>query len=175
MTGQTAEPMGAALEPVRTELLRAARADADGLLAEAEAYRARIVANAEARAEAIVDEARRRGREDAADDAASVRRHARRTARADLLATRTELYDELRGRVVAGVRARREEPGYASLVDGMTRRARQLLGPDADITPVPDGGVVATAGGRRVDYSLTAVATRALDGLGGRARELWEP
>lgn len=175
MTGQTAEPMGAALEPVRTELLRAARADADRRLAEAEACRARIVANAKARAEAIVAEARRRGGEDAADDAASVRRHARRTARADILATRTQIHDELRGRVVAGVLARREGPGYASLVDGMTRRARRLLGPDADITPAPEGGLVATAGGRRVDYSLTAVAARALDGLGGRAQELWEP
>ncbi|EKX65016.1 hypothetical protein STRIP9103_07529 [Streptomyces ipomoeae 91-03] len=38
-----------------------------------------------------------------------------------------------------------------------------------------DGGVVARVPGRRVDLSLTALADRALDRMGGEVRSLWEP
>jgi len=39
--------------------------------------------------------------------------------------------------------------------------------------PSPDGGVVARAGTRRVDYRLPILAERALDDLSDKVAELW--
>lgn len=50
-----------------------------------------------------------------------------------------------------------------------------LLGAGAEVTEHADGGVVAQVPGRRVDLSLTALADRALDGMGAEVRSLWEP
>ncbi|GAB2920724.1 hypothetical protein GCM10027075_20790 [Streptomyces heilongjiangensis] len=64
---------------------------------------------------------------------------------------------------------------YASLRAWLEQRARALLGPAADVAEHADGGVVARAPGRRVDLSLTALADRATDRVGGEVRTLWEP
>ena len=69
----------------------------------------------------------------------------------------------------------RRTDDYAALRERLERLARALLGPDAEVTGHPEGGVVARAPGRRVDLSLPALADRALDRLGGEVRALWEP
>jgi hypothetical protein len=75
-------------------------------------------------------------------------------------------------RPAAGL-ALHEAPDYAELHDGLERRARELLGPDADVTPDPRGGVIATAPGRLVDLSLAAIAARTVDALGEEVARLW--
>ena len=53
--------------------------------------------------------------------------------------------------------------------------ARDQLGPGARIERDPPelGGVVATAGTRRVDYTLTALAERALNDHADEVTALW--
>ncbi|NIL53938.1 hypothetical protein HBK87_25785 [Streptomyces sp. 2BBP-J2] len=59
-------------------------------------------------------------------------------------------------------------------MERLGHRARVLLGPGAEVTGHPEGGVLARAPGRRADLSLPALAERALDRLGGEVRTLWE-
>ncbi|MFE8969844.1 hypothetical protein ACFYMR_24980 [Streptomyces albogriseolus] len=163
-----------ALHPVRAELLRAARADADALLARTGQETAALLDRARAEARTVLDEARRQGEADGADGARELLVRARREARSRTLAARRESYDELRREVTARVGALRLTDGYADLLERLGHRARVLLGPGAEVTGHPEGGVLARAPGRRADLSLPALAERALDRLGGEVRTLWE-
>ncbi|MEU3253368.1 hypothetical protein [Streptomyces sp. NPDC006997] len=165
----------AGLEPVRTRLLRDARADAEALLAAAAADAAAVFEEAEARAAAILAEARRQGGADAAAARRAVRARSRRAARARELAARRECWEELRRQVVRGVGELRAADAYPRLHERLTAHVRQSLGPDARITDVPGGGVVGEVPGRRVDCGLAAFAERALDRVGAEVEELWAP
>jgi len=169
------EQVTAALEPLRAELLRAAQADAAALLDRAERQAAAVTEAARAEAETILAEARSQGEADGAKAAAAALARARRTARSRELAVRREAYEELRRRATEAVLVLRHSPDYPAALDRLGRRARQLLGPGADITEDPGGGVLARAPGRRADLTLDASATRALDGLGAEAETLWTP
>ncbi|MFD8544490.1 hypothetical protein [Streptomyces sp. NPDC059649] len=164
---------GAALEPVRTELLRAAHADARALLARADREAADVLDAARAEERAILDAARRQGEAEGAAAGRAVLLQARRTARARDLGVRREAYEQLRLRAAERVRGLRDTDGYGSVLDRLTLRARGLLGPDADVTEHPDGGVVVRAGGRYVDCTLDALAARALDRIGPEVEKLW--
>jgi vacuolar-type H+-ATPase subunit E/Vma4 len=165
---------GDALGPVRAELLRAAHADADALLARTEREAAAAIDKARAEARTILAEARRQGEADGAAAARDLRMRARHEARSRQLATRRQMYDELRRRATEHVRELRQEGDYDSVLERLRQRARRLLGPDADITEHADGGVVAQAAGRRVDCTLDALAARALDRMGTEVERLWE-
>ncbi|MFI8089507.1 hypothetical protein ACIF9R_14490 [Streptomyces sp. NPDC086080] len=167
---RTADP----LHPVRAELLRAARADAEALLARTEQETDALLEQARAEARAVLDEARRQGGTDGADAARDLLVRARREARSRTLAARREAYDDLRREAGEQLRALRRSEGYAELRERLEHRARDLLGPGAEVTGHPEGGVLARAPGRRVDLSLPTLAGRALDRLGGEVRTLWE-
>jgi hypothetical protein len=66
----------------------------------------------------------------------------------------------------------RDEPDYPQLRAGLVGAAHRLLGPDADIREAPDGGLIVTSPGRRVELTLTAFADRAVDDL---ASQLGQP
>ncbi|MGW2374725.1 MULTISPECIES: hypothetical protein [Kitasatospora] len=162
-----------ALAPVRAELLRAARADAEQALAEAHRDAEHALAAARAEAAAVLDRAVRAGTEEGRKAAAEAVGRATRAARARELAAQGEAYAELCHRVAERVRERYEsEPGAA---ESLARRARDLLGPDARITAHPDGGLLATAPGRLVDLGLPALVRHGLDRLGPEAGTLWQP
>ncbi|WNZ06584.1 hypothetical protein [Streptomyces sp. 11x1] len=169
--GRTAD----ALDPVRAEMLRAARTDAEALSARAATEAAAVLDGAGAGAAAVLDEARRQGEADGATAARDLLLRARREARSRILSARREAYDDLRRAIADRVGELRRTDDYADLRGRLERLARALLGPDAEVTEHPEGGVVARAPGRRVDLSLTALADRALDRLGGEVRVLWEP
>ncbi|MBC9713897.1 hypothetical protein H9Y04_15105 [Streptomyces sp. TRM66268-LWL] len=175
MRNPTPAGTGAALEPVRAQLLRIAKADADALLAAADQDAAATFAAAEAQAAAILDEARRQGEADAetARDAAGVR--TRRAARARELAARKDCWEELGRQVVARVQALRSARSYPQLHDRLTAYVREVLGPDVHITEAPGGGVIGEVRGRRLDCGLTAFARRALERTGTEAEGLWSP
>ncbi|MFF5187334.1 hypothetical protein ACFY30_26820 [Streptomyces sp. NPDC000345] len=175
MTTRAPDQTTDALQPVRAELLRAAHADAEALLAGAEREAAATIAQARAQAGAILDDARRQGETDGLDAARDLLVRARRQARSRTLSARREAYEEVRREAAERVRALRRADGYASLRERLEQRARTLLGPDARVTEHADGGVVAQVPGKRVDLSLTALAERALDGMGAEVRGLWEP
>ncbi|WP_225829929.1 hypothetical protein [Streptomyces sp. NK08204] len=162
-----------ALDPVRAELLRAARACADEVLDRARADAEETLRAARGSAEALLAQARDLGAADGAAAADRERVRAVQDAWAVELAARGEAYAQLRAAVRAAVRR--------ALTEGAVPRARlaatarSLLGPDARVRPAAGGGVTAEAPGRRVDLSADALADRALDRLGARAETLWGP
>lgn len=164
-----------ALEPVRAQLIRRARAEADATLAAARTEVADQVASARARAAAILDEARAQGEAQAAAQTAAQRSSARRKARAMELDAERAVYAAVRAEIERGVLALRDAPDYRLLHAGLERRARDLLGPHARLVADPRGGVVGTAPGLRVDLSLPAVAARALGAIGEEVARLWTP
>ncbi|WP_149179703.1 hypothetical protein [Streptomyces sp. TRM49041] len=163
------------LAPVRAELVRAARTDAEALLARTEAEAAAVLDRARADARTTLDEARRQGEADGSAAARDRLVRARREARSRTLAARRESYEELRRQAAEQVGALCRGDGHASLRARLEHRARVLLGPDSEVTALPEGGVEARAPGRRVDLSPAALADRALDRMGAEVRSLWEP
>ncbi|MEU0644976.1 hypothetical protein [Streptomyces umbrinus] len=163
-----------ALGPVRAELLRAAHADADALLARTEREAAEAIDNARVEASEILVEARRQGEADGASAARDLLLRARRETRSSQLAVRRQMYDELCRRAAEQVRELRQQSDYSSALERLEQRARRLLGPDADMTEQAAGGVVAQAPGRRVDCTLDALAAWALDRMGAEVERLWE-
>ncbi|MGW3076149.1 hypothetical protein [Kitasatospora sp. NPDC001132] len=162
-----------ALTPVRAELLRAARADAEQAIAAACHDAESVLAAARAEAAAVLDRATWAGTEEGEAVAAAETARTARAARARELAAQGEAYAELRRRVAERVRERYEaDPGAA---EALARRARDLLGPDARVTDHPDGGLLATVPGRVVDLGVPALVRHGLDRLGVEAGRLWQP
>ncbi|WP_055491310.1 hypothetical protein [Streptomyces sp. TP-A0356] len=161
------------LTPVRAELLRAARADADTVLARARADADEAMRAARTEAETLLDRAREQGAADGTAAAARERVRARQDAWTRELCARAEVYADLRARVRTGVRDALADTGVLRV--RLEERARALLGTGARVTATVDGGVTAETPGRRVDLSANALADRALDRLGAEAETLWAP
>lgn len=174
MTAPTPE-MIAALAPLREALLRRAGADAGRTLAQARREAAAVLGAAELAAADVAERARARGEAEAAELLAAERARARRVVRAADLGARATAYERLRTEVVAAVRGLRDEPGYPRVRARLVSEVRRLLGPDADITDAPEGGVLARAAGARVDRSLDAFAERAVTALGPEFDGMWAP
>ncbi|GHE13526.1 hypothetical protein [Streptomyces alanosinicus] len=161
-----------ALDPVRAELLRAARAEAEAVLGRARADADETVRLARGTAEKVLAQARDLGAADGRAAATRERVRAAADAWARELAARAEVFADLRVKTRCGVRQ--------ALVDGalpsarFAETARALLGADARITAVQGGGVTAEAPGRRLDLSADTLADRALARMGVRIESLWE-
>jgi vacuolar-type H+-ATPase subunit E/Vma4 len=162
-----------ALRPVGSALLARARADADRVLADADAAAADVLARAQGEADAILAEARAQGEADAAGVLATERARARRQARSVVLVAQREALEALRSQVLMRVAALRDDPAYPAWRDRLGDRARAVLGPDAVVTEHPDGGVVGEASGRRLAFTLEGLADQAIQALGVEVEELW--
>jgi hypothetical protein len=158
-----AETWDDALAPVRRAITEAARrreqealdragAEADAVLAAAAAEAGDLLAQARA-------EGARTGAEQAALEAARVRRDAHRT----VLAARTAARADLSRRVAAAVEALSTDPRYPALRARLAAECRDRLGPDAEVVEAPGGGVVGRAGSRRLDLSLAVLAALAAE------------
>lgn len=163
----------AALSPLRRELLRRARAEADRDIAAARADAAATVAAAHAEAADMLAVARMRGEQQAETELAAGQASARHDRRAEILDAQRDAYEQLRAAGRAAICGLRDDSGYALLRENLRRVAVGLLGPDAAIVDDPAGGIVATADGRRVDLSLPAIADRALDATAAQIGGLW--
>jgi hypothetical protein len=159
--------LAAALAPVREAMLDRARADAAGALARADAEARDALSAAAAQAERIRQEARQAGIADAEAAIAAERGRARREGRALVLRARREAYERLRRTARDAVGGLLDDGGLPAVRQRMAAAARAALGPDARIDDTGDGGVVATAAGRRLDLSLTRFADRAVDRVAG--------
>ncbi|WP_338674837.1 V-type ATP synthase subunit E [Streptomyces sp. SCSIO 30461] len=164
-----------ALAPVREELLRSARADAEEVLARAGRDAEALLDAARARAAAILDDARRHGEAEATRGRTAELTRVRRTIRARELGVRRQAYEELRRRAAERVRDLRDTADYPVIRDRLHQRARRLLGPGARVTEHPSGGFVAQAAGCRADCSLDALAARVLDRFCAETETLWAP
>lgn len=163
----------AALGPVQSALVAEARASADAVLAEAREEAERRREEARERAARILADSRAEGEQQARSAVAARMARRRREARALGLEAQRDLHDELRRRCRDAARALREDPDYPRLRERLTEHAMAVLGGDATVEESPDGGVVATAGSRRLDLSLPALADREVDRLGAEVMRLW--
>ncbi|HEU5426644.1 MAG TPA: hypothetical protein VFU74_07220 [Actinocrinis sp.] len=164
-----------ALDPVRARLIRRAEQDAGALIAAARAEAASTVESARVQARAILDEARAQGEALAAQQSAGLLSRSRRRARALELDAQRAVYDEVCDKISRAVGELKQTPGYPGLRAELERRACALVGPRAHMADHARGGIVAWVPGRRVDLSLTAIAERAVDGLGEEVERLWTP
>lgn len=163
------------LEAFRRARLAEVAAEADRLLAEADASVASELEVARRTAEAVLSQARSDGAAEAEREMELARARGQRSARGIVLAARREAYQGLCERARATAFELRATPGYGALLDRVERLVRQQLGDDTRIErdPVDLGGVLAEAHGRRVDYSLAALVDRSVRGLGEEVEQLW--
>lgn len=164
-----------ALDPVRTALRDAARAEAAEVLRQARQRQDDLLADARRTADEMLATARADG-EAEATAAVNVRMaQSRRDARRSVLKAQRDLYDELRQRCHAAATALAESPGYEELRGHLAVRALAQLGSGATLTDSGRGGVLASAGDRRLDLTLPTLAERALERSGVEVAELWTP
>ena len=171
MTGLSPES-DAALAPVRRALRSAAEQQAAELRDDASRQAGALVDAARAEAAAILAAATKEGEDAARSEAALRSARARRQAHELVLAQRSSLRLELHRRVREATAGLTSDPRYPGLVTRLTEQCRRLLGPDAGVSESPAGGVIAEAGPRRLDLSLTVLAELTLDSMPA-ARELW--
>jgi vacuolar-type H+-ATPase subunit E/Vma4 len=156
-------------------LRAAARGDAAAVLRTAELEKDELLAEARRTADDMVAAARTEGEADATAAVTARLAQSRRDARRTVLKAQRELYDELRRRCRAAATALAESPGYEELRRRLTERALAQLGPDTTVTDSHDGGVLASAGSRRLDLSLPMLAERALGRSSAEVTRLWTP
>lgn len=163
------------LRPVRDALLADAAREADQLVAGARRRADQRIADVEHGVDAEVADVERRARMSATARADHAAVRARTQSHRSLLRSRTETNRELGAVVGAAVRAMRDDTRYPELLRHFEARARDQLGSEAEVRIDPDsaGGVVATAGSRHVDYTLQALADRALGSLADEVAMLW--
>jgi len=163
------------LEPLRVALQAETDAEVQERLAAVDAVCARTLAEAEARAHELAREGRREGEGAAAKEAARRRATATRRARELRLQAQRRQVDELQVRSREAVLRLQDDSRYPELLDRLTRAAREQLGPDAEVEPGPTGlgGVVGRKGRTSVDYTLPALADRAIASLGDELESLW--
>jgi vacuolar-type H+-ATPase subunit E/Vma4 len=173
MTAPQADQVMPALRPVCDELLRRAGADAQRVIDHAHDEASRIVEEARDTAGQVVQTARAAGQAAAAaliaDEAAAFQRAMRR----DVLAAQDDVYQQWRRGAAHAVLGLRDEPEYPRWRDTLARSAPAILGADARVVDDPAGGIIAQAGNRRIDLSLSAIAARALDRIAPEADGLW--
>ena len=86
-----------------------------------------------------------------------------------MLAAQRQVWDELRASALSAVR----EAADDALAERLAQTAREQLGDDAVIERDAAGGLRASAGVRRVDYTLEPLVDRCLARLGSAATEAW--
>ena len=177
MTAVRAAPdaLRVTLEPVRLALLADARADADRLVADATETAELTVAEATRDADEAVERARRRGIASARARADQVLAPRRNAADTSVLEAKESIRARLHQAASAAVLDLPDDDRYPALVHGLEERARDQLGPHTQIEHDPDGrgGIVAIDGDRRVDYTLAALADRAIDAHADEVARLW--
>ncbi|MET3945981.1 vacuolar-type H+-ATPase subunit E/Vma4 [Arthrobacter sp. UYCu512] len=171
MTGLATESQKA-LEPVRRALRAAAEKQAAELRDSSGRQANELLADARAEAAEILGAAAKEGGESARSEAVLLSARVRRQAHELVLAQRNSLRLELHRGLREAVRGLTSDPRYTGLMDRLTARCRELLGPDVVVSTSPDGGVVAEAGSRRLDLSLPLLAEMTLDAM-PEVSELW--
>ena len=168
----TGTAQAAALAPVRTQLLRQARAEADRIAEEARSTAAAILRQARSAADEAVALAPAQGRADAARAAAAERAQGREQARSMVLGAQREAYEELCVRVLAAAGGMRDEPGYRRLLSRLITMATRAAGPERGDRGPARGGSGGTVR-RRCGRLHPAQARLAVGELGSQVRELW--
>lgn len=162
-----------ALAPLHARLLERATAAADALTAAAQDDAERMLSTARAQAEALLQAARDEGAADVAALLVAERSRVRRRTRSTVLRAQSGVLGELERRSLETAQRLRAAPEYPRWRAGLDRAVRAALGPDAAVSEHPAGGVVGSAGSRRVDLSLPALVGRALPAGAEDLQRLW--
>jgi vacuolar-type H+-ATPase subunit E/Vma4 len=160
---------------VHRALLEDARDEANQIVAEGRQAADRVIRETIADVDAEVEHERHRSELTAQAHSRRVLARARNDARAEVLRKQEQLRCELVDRVRAAALEIRLDRRYPIVLDRLEAMALEQLGEQATVERdrQPDGGVVATAGTRRVDYTLRAIADRTLDAMSDEAVRLW--
>jgi vacuolar-type H+-ATPase subunit E/Vma4 len=163
------------LEPLREALRAEADAEVKRRLGAVEDECTRLVADAEAEAHALVRQGRLDGEAAAGREGTRRRAAATRKAREIRLRARQRQMEELERLARAAVLDARSDDRYPALLERLAAVVREQLGPDAEIEidPAGLGGVIGRRGRATVDYTLPALAERAIAGLGEEVERLW--
>lgn len=138
------------------------------------ALRAARLADAHREADEIVRRARQEAEEQAAVAVGRRRVRAEREHRSLVLRAERDVYEQFRLRALEEVQARRDTAAYAALLERLTALVHEQLGEDCAIAEDPtNGGILASVGSRRVDYTLPTLVDRTIASMGTRAEELW--
>jgi len=174
-TGDSLDMVSEQLAPVRLELLDIASTRAGGIVDSARAEADAIVAEAEASAADAVRRAEAHARATAGARSEQRLERDRADAHGLVLRTRSTIAGRLVDATHRTVLNLRDDPRYPALLDQLEDLAHRQLGPNAAIERAPEqrGGIVARHEGRRVDYTLAALADRALAQLGDDIEGLW--
>lgn len=163
------------LEPLRHALRAETEAEVQRRLAEVERECRQTVAEAEAQAQELAAAGRHDGERAAAQE--SVRRHAAATRRAREIRLRAQRrqVEKLQRQAREAVLGLRQDTRYPELLDRLERAAREQLGPDVELERDPSGlgGVIGRNGTASVDYTLPALADRAIAALDEELEQLW--
>ncbi|MEZ5230696.1 MAG: hypothetical protein R2710_29710 [Acidimicrobiales bacterium] len=168
------ESVAASLAPVRRALLDEAEAATRSILVAAREEAASRIRKEETAA----DDAVRRAveRRERASQAAFDQMMAAERSRSDRLVRvrRSEHVAALVDETVSAARSMRSDERYPRLLEALAERARVQLGPEAGIEAdrTEAGGVIGELGHHRVDYSLDALARRALTRLADEVAEV---
>lgn len=157
--------------PVRRASLADARAEADRLRAQAQERSVAILASARQRAGELREDSLTAARQAADRDAQRVLSTARRSAHELLLSARRDVYADVVRDIFERASSRRED--YQAMRKQLIGDARRRLGEGVEITDAPDGGIVAHARGRQIDYSLSTQVGRCLTQLDDEVAALW--
>jgi vacuolar-type H+-ATPase subunit E/Vma4 len=165
----------AELEPVRDALLEDAKALAHQMIVEATREATLAVDEAEQEADTEIRRAERRGKTSARVRADQTLAQARGDAHGDVLEHKEDIRRRFHRAVRVAALGLEDDVRYPNLIDMLEVLARNQLGPTARIERDPDGlgGLVAVDGSRRVDYTLPALAERALESLADKVAQLW--
>jgi vacuolar-type H+-ATPase subunit E/Vma4 len=173
--GPPATRTGGDIAAVRRALLEDAQAEAKQIVAEARHNADETIRQAIDEVDAEVERERHRSELTAQAHADRVLARARNDARGDVLRKQEQLRCELADRARAAALGLREDSRYETLLDRLEAMARDQF--DETVTIERDrhldGGVIASTGSRRVDYTLRAIADRTLDALSDEAVQLW--
>jgi vacuolar-type H+-ATPase subunit E/Vma4 len=163
------------LEPVRQALLADAAAQADALVAAATREVEASIAEVQQRCDQQVAEVEQRSARASRASLDQEVANARAEAHGAVLGARARAHDRLVEAARAAAMDMRHDPRYPALLDHFERIAHEQLGDDATIErdPTSGGGIVATLGSRRVDYSLPQLADRALEVLADEVARSW--
>lgn len=158
----------------------------DAFASEAQRHAERILADADANADTVLEEARRQAERllaaSRADGAAAARRlaaaivaDARREARREVLSAQRLVYEDVRAQAKAHLDALAHSTEAASLAERLGVVARRRLGDDAVVEPPEGGGlgVVARRGARRLDLSANALLEHQIASMGSEITALW--
>lgn len=162
-----------ALAPLRAYLATTAQHDAAAARHAVQMHANTLLKAAESERDRILAEATDEGTHTAQAVITLRSARVRRQANEVVLSQREEIRQKLRSSVEKAATALRDDPRYPELLTRLIARGRALLGPDAAIVEVPEGGVLVETGSRRLDLSLPALATGTLDGMEAEVSSLW--